>query len=415
MMVTGVTPIPTDVELKPPDCRELATRIFKKLPAASSGPLASGYRFISHISIERIPMRVTVHPSRSPCQTLDKPSAQTSKSHSAFTLVELLVVTSIIGILVALLLPAVQAAREAARQMQCRNNLKQLALACHNYENIMSGLPLLYSSSSQLGWVTQVLPFFEQQNVYDKYDITLPWFDAANAAVSAERVTASECPSSPVPRVYTGMNASFAGLSPNAMTTFTVATTDYFAISGASSATTLKPPSTIPPGYFAAYPKTPLQTDLAGVFGAQSSTSACRRLAETTDGLSNTMMIGEMSGRPWLFLAGGQQVPRASFPSYVSTGSINGDIPLNYGWGAWVHNNNFTVGTWSRDGAMQGGESAINCSNYRGMFSFHPNGACAAFGDGSVHILASQMSPAIFFALVTARANEVFDSGGFVN
>jgi hypothetical protein len=199
------------------------------------------------------------------------------------------------------------------------------------------------------------------------------------------------------------------------MTTFTVATTDYFAISGASSATTVKAPSTIPAGYFVAYPNASPQTDLSGVFGAQSSTSACRRLAEVSDGLSHTVMIGEMSGRPWLFLAGGQQVSRSQFPSYVSTGSVNGDMALNYGWGAWVHNNNFTMGTWSRDGAMQGGDGAVNCSNYRGMFSFHPNGACAAFGDGSVHILAAQMSPAVFFALVTARAGEAFDDNSCVN
>ena len=336
---------------------------------------------------------------------------------TAFTLVELLVVITIIGILIALLLPAVQSAREAARQMQCKNNLKQLALACLNYEANNGGLPLLYSSSSQLGWTTQVLPFFEQANPYDRYDLTLPWFDAANAAVIAMRIQALECPSTPVPRIYTGVCSKFAGQSPNAMTTFTVATTDYFAISGASSATTVKAPSTIPAGYFAAYPDASPDTDLSGVFGAQSTTSACRKLAEVRDGLSNTVMIGEMSGRPWLCLANATQVPAANFPSYVSTGSVYAekDIPLNYGWGAWVHNNNFTVGTWSSDGTIQGGDSAINCSNYRGVFSFHPNGACAAFGDGSVHTLARELSPRVFFALVTARAGEVFDVNAIVN
>jgi prepilin-type N-terminal cleavage/methylation domain-containing protein len=327
-----------------------------------------------------------------------------------FTLVELLVVITIIGVLIALLLPAVQSAREAARVLQCKNNLKQLALACHNYESTMKGLPLLYSGSNQLGWMTQVLPFFGQQNIYDQYDITLAWFDAVNAKVSAIRIPATECPSSPVEHVYTGTDNNFSGLSPNPMTTFTVATTDYFAVSGASSATTLKAPSTVPAGYFAAYPAASPQTDLSGVFGVQSSTSECHQLAETTDGLSNTIMIGEMAGRPWLFIAPGQQITTAYFPSYVSTGSTFGDIALYYGWGAWVHNNNFNVGTWSRDGAMQGGDSAINCSNYRGMFGFHPNGACAAFGDGAVHLLATEMSPDIYFALVTARGREIIDA-----
>jgi prepilin-type N-terminal cleavage/methylation domain-containing protein len=333
------------------------------------------------------------------------------RSSSGFTLVELLVVVTVIGILIALLLPAVQAAREAARQLQCQNNLKQLALACHNYESARGGLPLLYSSSNQLGWMTQVLPYMELDNIYGLYNIDLAWFDAGNVTVIAKRLPVMECPSSRVAHIYTGTNPKFAGQSPNPLTTFTVASTDYFAISGASSATTVKAPSAVPAGYFSAYPKASLNTDLSGVFGAQSTTSACRKLAEVTDGLSNTMMISEMSGRPWLYYANQQQVGAAAFPSYVSTSSIDAtkQFALNYGWGAWVHNNNFTVGTWSRDGSMQGGDSAVNCSNYRGVFSFHAAGAYAAFGDGSVHLLAREMSPVVFFALATARGEEPID------
>ena len=86
---------------------------------------------------------------------------------------------------------------------------------------------------------------------------------------------------------------------------------------------------------------------------------------------------------------------------------LTDDIPFNYGWGAWAHNNNFNVGTWSSDGTMHRGTAAINCSNYRGVFSFHPAGALRAFADGSVRLLAREMSPAVFFALVTARAGDI--------
>ena len=331
-----------------------------------------------------------------------------------FTLVELLVVITIIGILIALLLPAVQAARESARLLQCQNNLKQLGLACLNYESTQCTMPLLYASSNQLGWITEILPYFEQDSIYNRYDMTKPWFDAANAAVCSQRIPSLECSSNSLPHVYTGTDSAFAGQSPNAMTTFTVASTDYFAISGASSATTTKAPSTIPAGYFYVYPSASTTTDLGGMFGAQSSTPVCHRLAEVKDGLSNTVMIGEMSGRPWLYLSPGKQIAAANFPSYVSTSSVDtvNGYALNYGWGAWVHNNNFAMGTWSRDGTMQGGDSAVNCSNYRGMFSFHATGACAAFGDGSVHVLGREISPVVFFALVTAHAGEVVGSSG---
>jgi prepilin-type processing-associated H-X9-DG protein len=193
------------------------------------------------------------------------------------------------------------------------------------------------------------------------------------------------------------------------MTTFTASSIDYFAIAGASSSTTVKPPSTVPPGYFAVYPAAPLTTDLSGPFGPQSTTPAARTLVQTMDGTSSTTLLSEMSGRPWLYLAKGQKVLASNFPSYVSGSSVDAadDVPINFGTGSWAHNNNFAVGTWSADGTMQGGPSAVNCSNYRGVYGFHPSGANAAFADGSVHALSREISPAVFFALVTARAGEV--------
>src|SRR5437764_3262794 len=89
-----------------------------------------------------------------------------------FTLIELLVVIAIIGVLIGLLLPAVQAAREAARRSQCSNNLKQLGLGFHNFHDAFGSLPssLRPPSGVRVSWETYLLPFFEQQSLYDKID-----------------------------------------------------------------------------------------------------------------------------------------------------------------------------------------------------------------------------------------------------
>src|SRR5262245_4265419 len=126
----------------------------------------------------------------------------------AFTLIELLVVIAILAVLMGLLLPTVQKVREAAARTKCQNNLKQLALACHNYENANNGLPLLYSASDQLGWITQLLPYFEQGNLQTQYNFDQPWFDESNANAIVQRIPILECPSSPVPRITTVANPS---------------------------------------------------------------------------------------------------------------------------------------------------------------------------------------------------------------
>jgi prepilin-type N-terminal cleavage/methylation domain-containing protein len=115
----------------------------------------------------------------------------------AFTLVELLVVIAIIGMLIALLLPAVQAAREAARRMQCTNNLKQLGLAVHNHENVHNVMPAAFSATIPPGYeppipipldqipsyfwswsaLAELSPFLEQTSIYDTMDLKQPTFD----------------------------------------------------------------------------------------------------------------------------------------------------------------------------------------------------------------------------------------------
>jgi prepilin-type N-terminal cleavage/methylation domain-containing protein/prepilin-type processing-associated H-X9-DG protein len=98
----------------------------------------------------------------------------------AFTLVELLVVIAIIGVLVALLLPAVQSAREAGRRMQCSSQLRQWSLAMHNYNDTYNVLPYASRNNPRTAWVTLLWPYIEQKPLYDSYDLRLGFFQPPN-------------------------------------------------------------------------------------------------------------------------------------------------------------------------------------------------------------------------------------------
>jgi prepilin-type N-terminal cleavage/methylation domain-containing protein len=277
---------------------------------------------------------------------------------AGFTLVELLVVIAIIGVLIALLLPAVQSAREAARRSQCQNNLKQQALAVQNYASAFSTLPSSQRppGGARLAWLTQALPYLDAQAAYDKYDQSQNWsspvanttagYTVPNSVVSSTRISALECPSSnpstadpsrldddpdvhtqsasatPPEKGYYGTNvgistSAVAGAWPNSALGGAgrfAAPSDYAAVTQVEAILQALPAestASTPPGA-----TTESQTQIAyaaallGGGGASAvdgysygilQKNAKPRLADVRDGLSNTILLAESAGRPWLW------------------------------------------------------------------------------------------------------------------
>jgi prepilin-type N-terminal cleavage/methylation domain-containing protein/prepilin-type processing-associated H-X9-DG protein len=296
-------------------------------------------------------------------------SQSTAKRRVGFTLIELLVVIAIIGILIALLLPAVQKVREAANRMACQNNLKQIGLALHNYHDANGGFPPAKVTTVTIhSWVPFVLPYLEQDNLYRQYRFDKNWDnpntnDQDPGGVNQAQLKVLLCPSAPAGRVGTRGRG----------------VTDYDAI---NQITHTNPFLTVVPAS---------DPHWVGVLGLNVS----RRITDIQDGSSNTIMVAEDAGKNQLWELG--QLVKDS----GQTGAW-----ANPGTSIAVSGFDLTTGTTP-------GPCAVNCTNSNEVYSFHSGGANMLFADGSVHFLKATVSIDTLVALVTRNGGETVSSDDF--
>jgi prepilin-type N-terminal cleavage/methylation domain-containing protein/prepilin-type processing-associated H-X9-DG protein len=305
----------------------------------------------------------------------------------AFTLVELLVAIAIIGMLIALLLPAVQAARESARRTMCLNNLKQQGLAFHNYASArQEAFPPRVSHMAGInhGLNQYLLPYLEQQAVHDSYDWDFAWNSPENWETIRIKLPMMLCPSAPERqarfKLTDGTEVDLRGL------------TDYSPTYGLTAAV-------VTAGLF------PPEINRLGVLADGKKPNPMNLIL---DGTSHSLMMLEAAGKPMRWVLGKHLPP--------NHGGGDGNIGGGAAGSAWAGPFTDIGGRGHQfDGISSPGPCMVNCTNQpgAGVYAFHPGGAHMLFADGSVRLMNQRIAQFVFYSLFTRAGGETLHNNEF--
>ncbi len=312
------------------------------------------------------------------------------KHRLAFTLVELLVVIAIIGILIGLLLPAVQAAREAARRMQCANNLKQIGLASMNYVDVNNqNLPPGAYLDTMGTWAVAILPFIEQNALYEQYDWAQNFIQGA--PLLKVRIDGYTCPSD------APQTSSFMEFEHHNYVACFGSTGVYSLVSGATHAT----------GWVPEYNGVKCQ---GAAFNARNGSKVAVKLAAIKDGTSNTVAFSETIQGLW---TGGGQFqdirgliwygPTCGFSAYYAPNPSNPDYFVDGFSQTSLNDELYPLAGFKSVPASSTGCSQAHMISARAS---HSGGVNAAMVDGSVRFVSDTINRAVWQGMATSSGQE---------
>ncbi len=308
------------------------------------------------------------------------------KFRGGFTLIELLVVIAIIAILIALLLPAVQQAREAARRTQCRNNLKQMALAIHNYADVYTSFPIgsnqfgpagFIADRGFMGWAIGILPYLDQGPLFNIYNPNVDSLSSQNEKVRTQSLAVYNCPSD------ISINQQLTPAS-GACCSRLFATSSYRGISGRSDGSRYYDDA----GHFNG-----IKPEDKGALTAIGNGIAVTRIRDIVDGTSATLLIGEGQTRT--------TPTRGTFWSHTYTSYALGSITVGYP----VPTFGITDYATCDSTAASLGVSNNACKRFLG--SQHTGGVQFAKCDGSVSFISTNIDLKVLGNLSTVGGGDV--------